>query len=160
MILLIPYTFLGLKKNVYFCEYGAFKYRNCILSNNPKKTNQTLVKFKMKVSKREVEESIRHKWVNLRTNKSTDRPEHTRGRFQALTRLEISGNICTLEETPGRHAIFITKTRHTNFITKTRLFKYIENSTTKTWKFSDKNSDIFHISAQNIDCGYYVSEQK
>ena len=24
----------------------------------------------------------------------------------------------------------------------------------KTWKFSDKNSDIFHISAQNIDCGY------
>ena len=24
----------------------------------------------------------------------------------------------------------------------------------KKWKFSDKNSDIFHISAQNIDCGY------
>ena len=24
----------------------------------------------------------------------------------------------------------------------------------KIWKFSDKNSDIFHISAQNIDCGY------
>ena len=22
------------------------------------------------------------------------------------------------------------------------------------WKFSDKNSDIFRISAQNIDCGY------
>ena len=22
------------------------------------------------------------------------------------------------------------------------------------WKISDKNSDIFHISAQNIDCGY------
>ena len=32
--------------------------------------------------------------------------------------------------------------------------KYIENFTTKTWKFSDKNSDIFHISAQNIDCRY------
>ena len=32
-----------------------------------------------------------------------------------------------------------------------RLFKYIENYTTK--KFSDKNSDIFHISAQNIECG-------
>ena len=32
-------------------------------------------------------------------------------------------------------------------ITKTRLFKYIENFTTKNWKFSDKNSDIFHISA-------------
>ena len=24
----------------------------------------------------------------------------------------------------------------------------------KNWKFSDKNSDIFHIPAQNIDCGY------
>ena len=31
-------------------------------------------------------------------------------------------------------------------ITKTRLFKYIEHSTTKNWKFSDKNSDNFHIS--------------
>ena len=40
------------------------------------------------------------------------------------------------------------------FITKTRLFEYIENFTTKNWKFSDKNSDIFHISAQNIGCGY------
>ena len=40
-------------------------------------------------------------------------------------------------------------------ITKTRLFKYTENFTTKKWKFSDKkNPDIFHTSAQNIDCGY------
>ena len=40
-------------------------------------------------------------------------------------------------------------------ITKTRLFKYIENFTAKKGKFSDKTkSDIFHISAQNIDCGY------
>ena len=38
------------------------------------------------------------------------------------------------------------------FITETRLFKYIENFTTKNWKFSDKNSDIFNISAQNIYC--------
>ena len=37
---------------------------------------------------------------------------------------------------------------------KTRLFKYIENFITKNRKFSDKNSDIFHISAQNIDCRY------
>ena len=37
-------------------------------------------------------------------------------------------------------------------ITKTRLFKYIENSTSKNWKFSDKKTQIFfHISAQNID---------
>ena len=40
-------------------------------------------------------------------------------------------------------------------IMKTRLFKYIENFTTKKAKFSDKKkSDIFHIPAQNIDCGY------
>ena len=39
-------------------------------------------------------------------------------------------------------------------ITKTRLLKYIENFTTKNWKFSDKISDIFHISAQTINCGY------
>ena len=39
-------------------------------------------------------------------------------------------------------------------MTKTRLFKYIENFTTKHWKFSDKKSDNIHFSAQNIDCGY------
>ena len=31
---------------------------------------------------------------------------------------------------------------------------YIENFTTKTGSFQVKNSGIFHISAQNIDCGY------
>ena len=30
----------------------------------------------------------------------------------------------------------------------------LKNLPPKKWKFSDKNSDIFHISAQNIDCGY------
>ena len=30
-------------------------------------------------------------------------------------------------------------------IMKTGLFKYTENFTTKNWKFSDKNSDIFFI---------------
>ena len=39
-------------------------------------------------------------------------------------------------------------------ITKTRLFKCKEKFTSKNWKFSDKNADIFHISIQNIDCGY------
>ena len=32
---------------------------------------------------------------------------------------------------------------------------YIENFTSKNWKFSDKKSDIFfYISAQSINCGY------
>ena len=39
-------------------------------------------------------------------------------------------------------------------ITKTHIFKYIDKFTTKNWKFSDKNFDIFHISAQNIKCGF------
>ena len=40
-------------------------------------------------------------------------------------------------------------------ITKTRLFTYIENFTTiKIENFQIKNPDIYHISAQNIDCGY------
>ena len=40
-------------------------------------------------------------------------------------------------------------------ITKTHLFKYMESFTSKkTNIFQIKNSDIFHISAQNIDCGY------
>ena len=33
---------------------------------------------------------------------------------------------------------------------------YTENFTTKKWKFSDKKSDIFLISAQNLDCGYLL----
>ena len=42
-----------------------------------------------------------------------------------------------------------------SLITKTCLFKYIENFTSKNWKFLDKKTLIFfHISAQNIDCGY------
>ena len=39
-------------------------------------------------------------------------------------------------------------------ITKTRLFKYTEIFTHKNENLQIKNSNIFHISAQNIDCGY------
>ena len=38
-------------------------------------------------------------------------------------------------------------------ITKTP-FQIYWKFTNKKWKFLDKNSDTFHISAQNIDCGY------
>ena len=34
--------------------------------------------------------------------------------------------------------------------------KYTENFTTKKWKFSDKNLDIFHIFAQNADLEYLL----
>ena len=39
-------------------------------------------------------------------------------------------------------------------ITKIRLYKYIEISPPKIVSFSDEHSDIFHISAQNINCVY------
>ena len=39
-------------------------------------------------------------------------------------------------------------------IMKTRLIKYIENLPPKTENFQIKNSGSFHISAQNVDCGY------
>ena len=46
-------------------------------------------------------------------------------------------------------------------ITKTCLFKYIEYFTFKNWRISDKkNSDIFHVSAQNIDCGYSLEPSR
>ena len=41
-------------------------------------------------------------------------------------------------------------------ITKTHQFKYIENFTTKNENFQMKNSSGFHISTQNIDCGYVL----
>ena len=48
-------------------------------------------------------------------------------------------------------------------ITKTRLFKYIENFTTKKkkkkGKFSVKNP-IFHISGQNMYCGYSLESPR
>ena len=47
------------------------------------------------------------------------------------------------------------KKRERKTITKTRPFKYIDYFTTKkNENFQIKNSDIFLISAQNIDCGY------
>ena len=54
-----------------------------------------------------------------------------------------------------RYSVTIYTTTTTNVITKTCLFKYTENLTTKkNENFQIKNSDIFHVSAQNIDCGY------
>ena len=46
------------------------------------------------------------------------------------------------------------------YITKICLLKYFENVTTKKWKFSDKNFDIFNISAQNIDCAYSIERPR
>ena len=45
-------------------------------------------------------------------------------------------------------------TNHLATRTFTSLFKYTENFTTKNENYQIKKSDILHISAQNIDCGY------
>ena len=46
-------------------------------------------------------------------------------------------------------------------VTKTCLFKYTEDYTAIKWKFSDKKkSDIFYISARNIDCGYSLEQPR
>ena len=48
------------------------------------------------------------------------------------------------------------------YITKTRIFKYVENFTMKKNEknFLIKNSDMFHISAQNVDCGYSLEPRR
>ena len=56
----------------------------------------------------------------------------------------------TTENLPRVSSPFINN----SYIMKTRLFKYIEILPPKTENFQIKNSNIFHISAQNIDCGY------
>ena len=43
-----------------------------------------------------------------------------------------------------------------NSLQKLASSKYIENFTIKKGKFSDKKIDIFHIPAQNINCGYLL----
>ena len=59
-----------------------------------------------------------------------------------------------LNEDSDQHVQLCSLTRSSLSITKTRLFKYTKNFTTKKLNFQIKNSDIFHISAQNIDSGY------
>ena len=70
----------------------------------------------------------------------------------------VTHNICLYKEVDKKYTGCNLKTMElldcALIITKTCLLTYIENFTSKKWKFSDKNSGIFHISAQNIDCGY------
>ena len=54
----------------------------------------------------------------------------------------------------------VTLTDSRKDITKRRLFKYIEKITIKNSKFSDKNSDNFHIYTQNIDCKYSLEQSR
>ena len=46
------------------------------------------------------------------------------------------------------------------YITKTCQFKHSENFTTQKENFQIKSSDMLHISAQNIDCGYALEPSR
>ena len=62
---------------------------------------------------------------------------------------------CVLFVSKGNLLDFYSYSLKMTVITKTRLFKYIQKiSLPKTENFQIKKLYIFHISAQNIDCGY------
>ena len=68
----------------------------------------------------------------------------------------------TLEKRSTKvNLFFITHLKCYNIqITKICQFKYTENFTTKQGKISDKNSDIFHIPAKKVDCGYSLEQSR
>ena len=85
-----------------------------------------------------------------------------RGKFNVMIRAATSENVPWIYESSkdseqpaySRSLIRIITWRKLH-ITKTRLFKYINKiSPPKYENFQMKNSDIFLISAQNIDCRY------
>ena len=55
------------------------------------------------------------------------------------------------------YPVCVNPLRSNWLITKTHLFKYTENFTTNNENFQIKNSNISHISAQNIGCGYSLA---
>ena len=62
-----------------------------------------------------------------------------------------------IHKEPGSHLSTLLKQTIKIFLIhheNTPIQIYIENFTSKNWNFSDKNSNIFHISAQNNNCGY------
>ena len=114
---------------------------------------------------------VRHDWStnNIHFNKErlgeaissvscvlVEKPLKCKLRFYVLLIVmqQLADSTCKPQHKKMDVHIYVPSKVWDQSITKTRLFKYIENFTTKNWKFSDKNSDIFHFSAQNIDCGY------
>ena len=72
---------------------------------------------------------------------------------QRRFRSVLAGHTCNLvgDAVPGSN---VRDLKQPCYITKACLFKYTENFTPKNENFQIKNSNIFHIFAQNIDCGY------
>ena len=94
-------------------------------------------------------------------NKANKRKRNCKGNTGLEQSTVISGTISIhwyiLQKdfmAPDKASFFFSVKKYC--ITKTHLFKYIENFTTKNENFQIKNSEIFQISAQNIDCGYLL----
>ena len=95
----------------------------------------------------------------------TERSRKQTGQQQKLIAMLKSEQNIMIHKNKTESSLVSFKDDH-NGITKTCLFKYTESFTTKNRKnFRQKFLIFFHISAQNIDCGYssttiYVFEQK
>ena len=107
----------------------------------------------------------RHIWNNRRTNKEE---LQKRNRLGTISRKLLGGGGSEGRGLNRFYSIDSKKNEQRRFqafgysdilsefickasITKTRLFKYKKNFTSKNRKLPDHNSDIFHISAQNIN---------
>ena len=110
-------------------------------------------------------ESALDPWLPTECSEMTDQNPNTRRLIWifAVRTCNLVGNVVPRLINLILLSIAIKETSHTreyyvddqaDLITKTCLFKYTENFTTKNEHFQIKNSDIFHISAQNIDCEY------
>ena len=76
--------------------------------------------------------------------------------FRLQTRVDFVLFLTTINTTSTKSEKVVKSFTKQWGITKTCLFKYIENFTTRNENFQiRKNSNIFHISAQYIDCGYW-----
>ena len=146
-----------------------YRFWNTIVFFFLKKITKQQKKKKQKKNKKKIKK-IKQKNNNIPSDMCTQRnssqPAHPRSlislRCQHKETLTIQNGILVRlhecadwsESSLGAH--FLTAAHLFCFITKTYLLKYTENFSTKKWKFSDENSDIFHIFAQNIDCGYLL----
>ena len=67
-----------------------------------------------------------------------------RSKFFPLREVPVSEGVwCAAKETKLTTVVSTGRNGRKSTIKKTRLVKYIENFTSKIWKISDKNSDIF-----------------
>ena len=78
----------------------------------------------------------------------------TKGKYVFTADTEATAQVSCVDICAADPKFRFPVTESLDNITKTCPFKYTEHLTTKNENFQIKNSDIFHTSAQNTDCGY------